>query len=170
VRHFEFPKRITVQLCTPDAHANWRPAAVRNFAISTRVFARAKNDYDLGPFFSDASGRVIMTEVALRALAAGELESGLMDYYDIVTGSFPLVEITAWSGDRVSRAIEARKLWGVLSAERAIWPTKEALLDALGHASNSSFQINETVGYSSIRDEWDNPMLERNYELRIFPR
>ena len=111
-----------------------------------------------------------MSEPTLRALAAGELESGLMDYYDIVSGSFPWVEISAWTGERVKRAIEARKLWGVLSAEREIWPTKEALLSALERASNAEYQINDTVGYGVIRDEWDNPTLERSYQLNIFPR
>lgn len=170
MHHFEFPKRITLQLCTPDTRGNWQPAAIPNFAVSVRVFARAKNDYDLGPFFSDQSGQISMTESALRALAAGELESGLMDYHDIVSGSFPLVEITSWSGERVTRAFEARKSWGVLTPEREIWPTKEALLGALHSASNSDFQINDTVGYSTVRDEWDDPLLERSYEIHIFPR
>src|SRR5450432_3316371 len=88
-------------------------------AFWVRTFARSKNDYRLGPFFSGEKGILTISRRECELHAAATLDSGIMDFHPVVEG-FALVEIVHWSADDMLRAIEARsRVWTSLLAGEA---------------------------------------------------
>ena len=161
-----FPERAVVQLCRVGRSGDWEPYRVAGAIASVRVFARHKNDYDLGPFVSDAEGRITMSGDALRAYAAATVDSGIMDHAR-VDEAFPFVEIRLWTGRQVSAAIEARQTWGLLPAEGELWSSAEAMLGALRSAPNARFQTVPNAGYGIVRDLWDSVGASREYRILV---
>ena len=166
MRTFVFPEQATVQLMQVSGNGQRIPLPLAGVALGVRVFARAKNDYHLGPFFSDAAGRIMIDRRALEASAAAELDSGLMDYARI-TDAHPVVELRIWTGDDIRGALKARETWGLLPAERALWPSLDDLRRALNAAPNGRLRTATTAGSAYIRGLWDGSELSPAYELLV---
>lgn len=102
-----FPDRVTIHARLVGDEGETRAIGFP-IAFSIRTFARSKNDYHLGPFFSDHTGVLALTRRQLELSAQAKLSSGLMDYASVHDG-FPLIEISHFSADDIERAIIARK-------------------------------------------------------------
>jgi len=140
---------------------------IPNIVFSVDTHARHKNDYHLGPFFSDENGVVTITRELLDTYAEAELESGLMDYASI-SDCYSLVEIRLWSDDDLERAIRGRQTWGLLKREKTLWESPEELIERFRNANNRSLVIAE--GFSHIRDEWDGSRQEYAYDFHVTPK
>ncbi|MBW3623910.1 MAG: hypothetical protein KY468_10935 [Armatimonadetes bacterium] len=150
--HLIFPEKAIIRIFAAGAKGE-HPFRVPNVVFCVRTFARLKNDYKLAPFFSDSEGVVTITRELCEIYAAAELDTGLMDYRPI-SDCFPLVEIYYWSEEELERAIEGRKTWGLLSAERQLWSSVDELINKYRTTANRLLR-SPIPGVNRIRDEWD---------------
>ena len=140
---------------------------IPNIVFSVDTHARHKNDYHLGPFFSDENGVVTITRELLDTYAEAELESGLMGYASI-SDCYSLVEIRLWSDDDLERAIRGRQTWGLLKREKTLWESPEELIERFRNANNRSlviaegFSRSETNGMAAGRSMHTTSMSRRN--------
>jgi hypothetical protein len=137
---------------------------VPNIVFSVETHARHKNDYHLGPFFSDDDGVVAITRELLDIYVEAELDSGLMDYTHI-SDCYSLIEIRLWSENDLEQAIKVRQLWGLLKREKTLWQSPEELIERFRNANNRALAISE--GFSRIRDEWDGRKQEYGYDFYV---
>ena len=157
------PNIATVKLKTGMG----RDYRVPNVVFSVETHARHKNDYDLGPFFSDDHGVVSITREVLDIYVEAELDSGLMDYTHI-SDCYSLIEIRLWSENDLERAIKGRELWGLLKREKTLWESPEELIERFRNANNRNLAVAE--GVSRIRDEWDGRKQEYAYDFYVTPK
>jgi len=141
----KFPNHIVLKLIEGLTH---KPITIPNVIISIHIFAIKKNDYNLGPFFSDKNGEIKIDKHVLDILAEAEIQTGLMDYNNIHECS-PLVEINILSEDEINNLITGRKLWGISEQEKEIYTTKEELLKKI------SYNNNKCVQPDFLRALWD---------------
>jgi hypothetical protein len=139
-----------------------------NIAFTIHVFARHKNDYHLGPFFSDEHGVVTISKELLEISAEAERETGIMDYGSI-DECYSLVEIRLCSENDLVRAISARQVWGLLGREASVWESKESLIERLKQAHNKSLIVQEGLGLDRLRDEWKDGMRKCSYDFFVRP-
>jgi hypothetical protein len=157
------PEIATVRLKTGTGQDYRMP----NIVFSVDTHARRRNDYHLGPFFSDESGVIAITRKLLDIYVEATLESGLMDYTPI-SDCYSLVEIRLWSENELERAIRGRQTWGLLKREKDLWKSPEELMERLRNANNRKLLIVE--GFSRIRDEWDGSKQEYAYDYYVRPK
>ena len=166
VNHLVFPDRVTlnVQLWSPS---ETKPYGGLPLAFRVRTFARAKNDYDLGPFFCGHDGVLAITRRQLELAAAAVLSTGLMDF-DAIDNAFPFIEIVHWSGLELERAIDARsKTWTMLlEGEAELYGSVSELLSRLRSSGNASLRPADER-YGRLRDEWDGTRPERTYTYTV---
>jgi len=77
VSHLIIPDRIVIRAHFWTPHST-TPYVGQPIAFNIRTFARAKNDYTLGPFFSDSAGVLALTRREFEYSAAGHLDAGAM--------------------------------------------------------------------------------------------
>lgn len=140
--------------------------------FGVQTFARQKNDYHLGPFFSDGSA-VRITRDQLELLARVHLDFGLMDYVVLEDG-FSFVEIAHWSAADVKRALEARQpevaRGSFFSAhERELWGSPADYCERLRRSASARMRPAPKAGGLVIRDEWDGSRAEYAYTYRVAP-
>ena len=102
-----------------------------------RLTALAKNDYQLGPFVSDAEGVVRITREACRAFVEAEHDSGLMDYAGVEQCD-ARVQILVLTGGEAETAARTRgTVWRtLLRGEDRLFASIEALVAIYAHAPN----------------------------------
>jgi hypothetical protein len=137
---------------------------VPNIVFSVDTHAWHKNDYRLGPFFSDDNGVVAITRELLDIYVQAELDSGLMDYTRI-SDCYSMMEIRLWAENDLEEAIKGRQLWGLLKREKTLWESPEELIERFRNANNRNLAIAE--GFSRIRDEWDGSKREYAYDFFV---
>jgi len=174
VSTLQLPESVAVRIVTwrgPIASPQDVPYGGPPLAFGVRTFARFKNDYHLGPFFSD-QGVVRITRADLERSARIQLSFGLMDFRPL-DECFALVEIAHWAPAEVERAIEARgtevrlgRFFSELEAEQ--WSSPEAYVRRLREVANRRLSA-AIPGAQIIRDEWDGSALEREYTYRVHP-
>ena len=162
------PKQISIQVLTWTSEFKDVPFTGPPLALEIRTFARSRNDYHLGPFFSDPDGRVMITRALLDAGARAQLDWGLMDYAPI-DDCFALVEIVHWSADDVQRAIEARSDGLFSDHERTLWGSLKEYLDLLRSCANRRLSPVLPGAAQRIRSEWDGSQEEYKFEYRVHP-
>jgi hypothetical protein len=158
-----FPQELTVQLVTGDGPTA-EPFACPDIALSIRTRPVAKHRYSLGPFFTDSTGRAVITAAACEALAAAELSTGLMDYEAVHRGG-PTVDLVCWTGEDVSAALQARtEVWTrTLPGEEAVHGTVDQLIARLRSARNRS------VTSRPLPLDWGRPLGRTSVDLRVTP-
>ena len=164
--HLQFPERATVAVLQIKRGAT-APYDGPQLAFSVRTFARTKNDYRLGPFFSGDQGILTITRRQCELHVAATLDSGLMDYAAI-SEAFSLVEIVHWSTDELRRALEARSsVWtSLLAGEAELFGSVESLKARLLSAGNSLVRPPfDSCG--RLRDEWDGRKAEPQYNYTV---
>jgi hypothetical protein len=166
VSHLVFPDRVTIRVGV------WSPTGTTPYsgasmAFETRTFAREKNDYLLGPFFSDESGILTITRRDLELSTQAELSSGLMDYASI-TNSYSFVAISHLSREGIARYVDSRTMTWTreLDGEKELYGSVAQLLDRLRSSANGQFRP-ATPAYGQLRDEWDGsrPIVEYDYRV-----
>jgi len=160
------PSRVTIQVCTWDGN-KVRPLRVRGLVFGVRTFAREKGDYHLAPFFSDDSGRVVITHDEMDIAAHAEAQTGIMEYAWL-GDSFSYVEIAHWSAEEIARALEGHRTWGLLGRERERWKSVEELMAQLREAPNGRYKP-LAPPLKPVRDEWDGTVIERTYDYVLYP-
>lgn len=158
------PNRLTIRLLAASRNseqaANYLGSPI---AFMIRTFARKRNDYHLGPFFSTASALTV-TQSDFRSSVGAALDWGLMDHHAI-GDSFSLVEIHACSGDEVRRMATARRAnQGFSRHEVTLWESLDGLLARLDSCANHQLDPLHSL---RIRDEWDSAVEEREYDLFV---
>ncbi|HEX8179472.1 MAG TPA: hypothetical protein VF525_08010 [Pyrinomonadaceae bacterium] len=166
------PELATIKLKTLISQGKYKPGLEQDYRLPNIVFsvdthARRKNDYHLGPFFSDENGLVTITRELLDIYVEATLESGLMDYTHI-SDCYSLIEIRLWSDNDLERAIRGRRTWGLLKREKNLWKSPEELIERFRNANNRNLLIAE--GFSHIRDEWDGSKQEFAYDFYVTPK
>ena len=134
-----FPNELHVQLIKN----NNEKSSLENVVLAIKLNAPQKNDYHLGPFFSDSNGEYKLSENVLKISADAVIQSGLMDYvhYELCSD---VVAIQILSPDEVVKMIKGRSLWGILEKESEIYISKENLLNRLKE------NVNHLVAPTSI--------------------
>lgn len=167
MRRLVFPERVTIRARLINNDAEMDGIGLR-IAFSIRTFARSKNDYHLGPFFTDDTGALALTRQQLKLSAQAALSSGLMDYASISDG-FPLVEISHLSAADIERAIKSRTThWTQeLDGERELYGSVGNLVACYQGASNGQLAP-PSPPFS--RDEWDGSKQTVEYEYSVLRR
>ena len=124
------------------------PLKIKNIIIFIHIFAVEKNNYNLGPYFSDNNGESYINKHMLEISTNSELETDLMGHRDIKDCSSQ-VEIEILSEEAIKRLIEGRKLWGITKQEIELYGSKEHLLEKIEKNSNSM------VESAKILVDWD---------------
>lgn len=137
----EFPKKLRICLIDLKDGSKIR---LKNIVISLKFFANYKNDYNLGPFFSDENGEYSLDSKILSLSAQAELAAGLMDYDDYHNCKNDF-EIRILNDDAIKRLKIAREKWGILKVEETIYKTKESLLAKIKTANNHKVMPNNKV-------------------------
>jgi hypothetical protein len=118
-----------------------------------------KNDYFLGPFFSNENGEFEIDKNLLEISAEAELSTGIMDYRKINECS-SLIEIRIISKEEIGNLLRGRELWGIIGREKEFYKTKEELLDKIKKNNNN------LVLPQSLRVTWDKDIpLETSHEI-----
>jgi hypothetical protein len=156
------PQKVIIQLVNMQG----QPFEIPNVIFFVHLFARHKNDFHLGPFVSDQSGKVVINQQELIWYVQATYESGLMDYSAVET-CHPFIEITFEHPDRIKRVLETReKIWKMLlKGEQEIWGRMENLLNAYRNASNEQLELLKDS--SKISDVWDGTKNEYEYKFPI---
>lgn len=129
----KFPEKIKIKIIEGFTR---KPIKIPNIIISIHVFAMKKNDYYLGPFFSDEAGELEIDKKVLEISAEAELKTGIMDYRSINEGS-PLIEIRIISPEEIASLLKGRELWGIIGHEKKLYNTKEELLERIRRNNNN---------------------------------
>lgn len=152
----KFPKKIKIKLIENFTH---KPIEIPNIILSIRVFAIEKNDYFLGPFFSNENGEFEIDKNMLEIFSESELKTGIMDYQKIDDCS-PQIEIRIMSIEEITNLLKGRELWGLVGRENIFFKTKEELLKRIKKNNNS------LVFPQAIKVTWDKDILhEITYEI-----
>lgn len=156
------PQKVTVQLI--DGFG--APFEISDVIVTVHLFARHKNDFYLGPYFSDNSGKVIISNKDLVLSIKSTLSSGLMDYYP-VNDCYSFVEVFVDQPEDVARALNAREKYWVtlLDGEKERWGTMKNLLSVYRRAKNKEIKISKEL--SRVRDEWGGEKDECVYNLLV---
>lgn len=141
-----FPKRLEINIVDEDG----KKILLSDVILKITMFSLTKNNYPLGPFFSDKDGTVSLTAEVLTVAANSVLDGGLMDYvhYD-KCDSKVLVEIL--DSNDVERLLNARLMWGVAKGEELLYSSKEELLKKI--KSSNNHHLRATSVYSSFEGQ-----------------
>ncbi len=145
-RSLVVPSRLTVEVEPSAAHP-----VVAGAVLSIRCFARERNDYRLGPLFADASGVVSASDAQIGLLAEAQLETDLMGLKPI-TSAFPLVELRLLRRADIERAVEGRRIWGLVGDESTLYGSAESLIQR--YEQSPSLGLSENPFPPRVRDEW----------------
>jgi hypothetical protein len=155
------PEKVVLRLVDPEGGA----FLIRNVLFLVHTFARHKNDFELGPFVSDADGIVTITKRELLAEANATYDSGLMDYR-AVEECHPLVEIHAMEPQQVEKALEARtNVWKrLLRGESERWTSIEELRTVYRTSANNR------VSVQPLKSLWDGSQSEFEFVIPVARR
>ncbi len=161
------PARLAIQV-----HV-WRDGALGAYSddplvFGVRTYARVKNDYHLGPIFTDQKGSALVPRSQLDAYRRATLSSGLMDYAGL-EDAFSFVQILHWSPEDVRRAIETRShVWNaLLDGEEELFGSIDALIARLRETANVRY-VPPGAASGHLRDEWTNSTYEPAYDYTIY--
>jgi hypothetical protein len=148
------PEKMTLRLVDSER----KQLRLPNVLFFVRAFAKYKNDFDLGPFVSDADGIVTITRHGLLAETNAHSDSGLMDYRS-VQDCKEVVEIRAMESHEVEKALYARtRIWtGLLRGESERWANIEELINVYRTAAN------KRISAQPLRVSWDGSQAEVEY-------
>jgi hypothetical protein len=135
--------------------------------MGIQTAACRKNDYHLGPFFSEADGIVRITRAMLERDVSDTLSTGLMDYGGIEECA-PDVAIRAWTPAETARAGEGRReVWTDLLAGEALeYRSIEELIGRFARSVNHYLRVPE----DGIRDRWDGSRRRVEYDYVVYPK
>ena len=136
-----FPNSLNIFL---KNRINGEKLKIENVIISIHLFAKYRNDYHLGPFFSNEMGEYFLNSNILIASAEAELATGLMDYEDYHNCKDEAV-IKILSVFEVSRLKNARKMWGILKDEKSLYESKEQLLSRIELSNNHKIEPSQVM-------------------------
>lgn len=71
----EWPKNLTIKVCSPD-----KKYSVKKLVLFILISATHKNDYSLGPFFTDENGEVAITRNTVEKEICKTYDESPMDY------------------------------------------------------------------------------------------
>ena len=148
------PQKVTLRLIDLERKQLRAP----NILFFVYAFANYKNDFDWGPFASDADGVVTMTRQQLLADAEAHYDSGVMDYRSLEDCK-EAVEIRAMEPQQVEKALDARtNIWaGLLRGESKRWASIEELRNVYRTAANKRISV------QPLRVQWDGSQAELEY-------
>ena len=129
----KIPESINIQVT--NNHCIAEPIA--EIAIFIHVFAKTKNDYYLGPYFSNNDGLITIKKEEVEYEILATQDSGVMDYSSI-EDAFSEVEICTYTQEQIDRMITTRKkVWTrLMKGEDKRWKTMNELLAKLGKCNN----------------------------------
>jgi hypothetical protein len=153
------PERVRLKLTDTVG----KPVALAEVLFRIHAFARRKNDFDLGPYPTNAEGVAVISRSELGAEVSAAYDSGLMDYCGI-NECDPTVEISVLTTDQIQRAIHVRTMvWRhLLKGEEQRWASINELVELYGRAANSQ------IWAEPLRAEWDGQRSE--YEHSVVAR
>ena len=126
-----FPKILELSILSKDR----KQLMLSDIVISITLFSSRRNDYHLGPYFSNDNGVIKITEKDLIISAEAVLDSGLMDYCRYSDCSEKaMVEIL--DSNKLNMLINGRNKWGLLKNEAILYGSKEMLLDRIRNSKN----------------------------------
>jgi hypothetical protein len=148
VAHVVFPEVATIRFVSGHPPA---PLCLAGVLCGVRLAARAKNDYHLGPFVSDAEGVVRITREACRAFVEAEHDVGLMDYAGVEQCD-ARVEIRALTGGEATNAARQRRtVWrALLRGEDRLFASIDELVAMYEGAPNHRIVVG-----SPLTPTWD---------------
>jgi hypothetical protein len=148
------PERVTLRLVDSER----KQLRVPNILFFVYAFAKYKNDFNLGPFVTDADGIVEITRHELLAEATAHYDSGLMDYGS-VEDCKEVVEIRIMESQEVEKALDVRtRIWtGLLRGESERWANTEELRNVYRTAAN------KRISLQPLRVKWDGSQSEVEY-------
>lgn len=129
----KFPDKIKIRVMDGLAR---RTIRIPDIIVMVHIFAMRKNDYHLGPFFTNENGELEINKEILEISTEAELQTGLMDYRKVDECS-PLVEISILSEGEITNLIKGRTLWGIIGREKKLYNTKEELLNRIKKCNNN---------------------------------
>jgi hypothetical protein len=147
----KFPEKTKITIVDKITHSRIK---LKDIILSVHLYATKKNDYYLGPFFSDPNGDVEINGSALGILAEAELQTGIMDYKN-VNECISLVEIKILSEEEIDNLIKGRTFWGIIGREKELYNTKEDLLKRIKNNHNTfvfpqTLRVDWNVGMPAI--------------------
>ncbi|MGA7192603.1 MAG: hypothetical protein WBW94_03155 [Anaerolineales bacterium] len=135
-----------------------------NLVLVISCFARKKNDFHLGPFFSTEEGVFRIDHSTLEIAELSTIDSGIMDYHRI-TNCYPDVQISLETVDDIKRIIKGRDVWGVMQREKPIYKNKTELLARLSDGLNKREKIVANPEKISVR--WDGSVTSYFHTINI---
>lgn len=127
-----FTKELYIQLI----HKNTaKKINIENVVLSIELKAPRKNDYHLGPYFSNKNGEYRLNEHILKVSADAVIQSGLMDYVHYESCK-DIITIKVSSLTDIEKMMRGRKVWGLLDRESELYTSKEHLLNKLINSNN----------------------------------
>lgn len=155
-----FPEVATIQFVSGRPPAPLRLAGV---LCGVRLAARVKNDYNLGPFVSDAEGVVRITREACRAFVEAEHDAGLMDYAGVEQCG-ARVEIRALTGGEAADAARQRRtVWrALLRGEDRLFASIDELVALYEGAPN-----HRIVAGAPLTPTWDGSESAPGYQYVV---
>lgn len=126
-----FPKFLQIQILSIDK----KPIIYADIIIGITLIAPRKNNYHLGPFFTNNKGIVTLSERDLLISVEAELETGLMDYCSYRECSKEVM-IEVFDYKDLAKLIHGREAWGLVGKEALLYESKEKLLERIKACNN----------------------------------
>lgn len=155
------PEHIEIQL----TDLSEKPIKVENLAIYIKTKARRKNDFRLGPYFSDKNGLIEISKIDFMNEVNATYDSGLMDYSSIET-NFPEVEIIPYTKVEIEGMINSRtNIWtSLLNGENERWNSINVLIENLKKSENQNI---DTEKCEMLLSSFDGTQSEFNLKMKI---
>jgi hypothetical protein len=155
------PELIEIQL----ADLSGQPVKLENLAVYIKTKARRKNDFSLGPFFSDKNGIIEISKTDFMNEVNATYDSGLMDYSSIET-NFPEVEIIPYNKLEIERMINSRtQIWtSLLNGENERWDSINILVDNLRKSENKNI---DTEKFEKLLCYFHGKQSEFKFKMKI---
>lgn len=143
-----FPKELVIRVIDEVTGLS-----VSDIAITLTLYAARKNNYDLGPALSDATGTIVIARAWVEKAIFGIKSFFLMDYDSTMQQCYSHITLRVDSPEDIRKAIVAMKLYGEVAQELGIAYTISGLDRAINYKYTSqTVQIDLAVPNEERRE------------------
>jgi hypothetical protein len=165
-KELQLPELTQIQLL----NSTGAPLNMSGVIVFIKASARRKNDYYLGPYWSNSDGMIEIREEDLLFEIDSTHDSGLMDYAGI-NQCHPDVRIEVQNRNDIERIVHCRRTaWkALLKGEKKRFQSMEAMISIYENSANTGFEFSEEE--RSIEAVWDGskPICSLYLKLNIEP-
>ena len=158
----QLPELTKIQLLDTTSS----PLRLSGVIVFIKASARRKNNYSLGPYWSNSDGLIEIRKEDLLSEVDSTHDSGLMDYAGI-NQCYPNVRIEIQNKSDIERITHCRKTaWkNLLRGEKERFQSMEEMISVYESSPNAGFELKDEDRVSEV--VWDGSHSTCSLELQL---